>query len=71
MSARCERHPSQLDNQCAKTRGGTIIVNGPMGVIGITKLSSFTAGFILILITLIIVLNLINSRAGRAIKAVR
>ncbi len=51
--------------------GGTIIVNGPMGVIGITKLSSFTAGFILILITLIIVLNLINSRAGRAIKAVR
>ncbi len=51
--------------------GGTIIMNGPMGVIGITKLSSFTAGFILILITLIIVLNLINSRAGRAIKAVR
>jgi branched-chain amino acid transport system permease protein len=51
--------------------GGTIIMNGPMGVIGITKLSSFTAGFILILITLIFVLNLINSRAGRAIKAVR
>lgn len=51
--------------------GGTIIMNGPMGVIGITKLSSFTAGFILVLITLVIVLNLINSRAGRAIKAVR
>ncbi len=51
--------------------GGKVILNGPMGAVGITKLSSFTAGFILILITLFIVLNLINSRAGRAIKAVR
>ncbi len=51
--------------------GGKIIMNGPMGVVGITKLSTFTAGFILILITLFIVLNLVNSRAGRAIKAVR
>ncbi len=51
--------------------GGKIILNGPMGAVGITKLSSFTAGFILVLIALIIVLNLIDSRAGRAIKAVR
>ena len=50
---------------------GRIIVNGPVGASGITKLSSFTAGFILILITLFIVLNLIKSRAGRAILAVR
>ena len=58
-------------NELKLDEGGTIIMNGPMGVIGITKLSSFTAGFILVLITLVIVLNLINSRAGRAIKAVR
>ena len=50
---------------------GRIIINGPVGASGITKLSSFTAGFILILITLFIVLNLINSRTGRAILAVR
>lgn len=51
--------------------GGKVILSGPMGAIGITKLSTFTAGFILILISLVIVLNLINSRAGRAIMAVR
>ncbi|MDR2606557.1 MAG: branched-chain amino acid ABC transporter permease [Oscillospiraceae bacterium] len=50
---------------------GRIIINGPVGAAGITKISSFTAGFILILITLLIVQNLINSRTGRAILAVR
>ena len=35
------------------------------------KLSSFVSGSILILITLFIILNLINSRSGRAIMAVR
>jgi len=51
--------------------GGKIIINGPMGISGITKISTFAAGFILILITLVIVLNLIHSRAGRAIMALR
>ncbi|MDR1560055.1 MAG: branched-chain amino acid ABC transporter permease [Clostridiales bacterium] len=50
---------------------GRVIINGPVGASGITKLSSFTAGFLLILITLFIVQNLVNSRAGRAILAVR
>lgn len=51
--------------------GGRMIINGPMGIAGIDKLSTFTAGFILILVTLFIVLNLVNSRAGRAIMALR
>lgn len=51
--------------------GGKVILNGPMGAIGIQRLATFTAGFILILITLFIVLNLVNSRSGRAIMAVR
>ncbi|MGB4610467.1 MAG: branched-chain amino acid ABC transporter permease, partial [Saccharofermentanales bacterium] len=51
--------------------GGKVILNGPMGAIGITKLSTFNAGFVLILISLFVVLNLINSKSGRAIKAVR
>ena len=50
---------------------GRIIINGPVGAPGITRLSTFTAGFILILITLAVVLNLVNSRTGRAILAVR
>ena len=51
--------------------GGTVIMQGPMGAVGVSKLSTFTAGFILIIVTLVIVLNLIHSRSGRAIMAVR
>ena len=51
--------------------GGVAIIKGPMGAVGVTKLASFTAGFILILITLAVVQNLVNSRSGRAIMALR
>ena len=51
--------------------GGRVIINGPAGVSGIPKLATFTAGFILILITLFVILNLVHSRTGRAILAVR
>ncbi len=50
---------------------GTVIMNGPMGAVGIPKLATFASGFILIMVTLFIVLNLQNSRSGRAIMAVR
>ena len=50
---------------------GNIVINGPMGAIGVKKLASFEAGFILVLFTLVVVLNLINSRSGRAIMAIR
>lgn len=50
---------------------GTIILNGPQGITGTPKDASFTVGVILILITLFVVLNLINSRDGRAIKSIR
>ena len=50
---------------------GTILLNGPNGAKGVKTISTFTAGFILVLITLAVVLNLVNSRAGRAIKATR
>lgn len=50
---------------------GTLIVNGPIGATGIAKISTFDMGFALILFTLFVVLNLVNSRAGRAIMACR
>lgn len=50
---------------------GLVIINGPMGAVGITKLSSFIAGFILIIFVLTVTLNLIRSRSGRAIMAIR
>jgi len=49
----------------------TMLVDGAKGAVKVKPISTFTAGFILVLITLVVVLNLINSRAGRAIKACR
>lgn len=64
-------HVSILSQSFTLAEGGSMIINGPMGVSGVQKLSSFTAGVLLILVTLFIVLNLINSRTGRAVMAVR
>jgi branched-chain amino acid transport system permease protein len=50
---------------------GKMLISGPQGITGITKCSTFLAGVILLLITLFIVLNLINSRDGRAIMSIR
>lgn len=50
---------------------GTVIVNGPQGITGTPQDSTFLIGFIMILITLFIVLNLIHSRDGRAIMSIR
>lgn len=50
---------------------GTVILNGPQGITGVPKCSTFLIGVILILITLFIVLNLIDSRDGRAIMSIR
>ena len=51
--------------------GGKYIINGPLGATGIQKIATFPMGFVLVLFTLFVVLNLINSKEGRAIKAVR
>lgn len=51
--------------------GGKVIIKGAQGITGTPKVATFTIGFILVLITLFIVLNMINSRTGRAIMAIR
>ena len=69
-----DEHGMQLSFLSDKTdlaEGGKLIIAGPMGIGGITKLSTFTIGFVLVMITLVIVFNLVNSRSGRAIKAIR
>ena len=53
------------------TPGGTAIIKGAQGATGTEKLASFGAGFILVMLTLVIVLNLVRSRAGRAVMAIR
>jgi branched-chain amino acid transport system permease protein len=51
--------------------GGKAIIKGAQGTVGIQRIATFTAGFILIMVALVIVLNLVRSRTGRAIIAVR
>lgn len=51
--------------------GGEVLINGPQGITGTPQDSTFTIGIVLIVITLIIVLNMIHSRDGRAIMAIR
>lgn len=50
---------------------GRMLLNGPMGATQVQRISTFTAGFILILLTLFIVQNIMNSKQGRAIMACR
>ena len=51
--------------------GGEVLIKGPQGITGNPRVASFTIGVILILITLFIVQNVINSRTGRAVMAIR
>ena len=62
-----------LQNEAALhlSENGKAILKGPMGFTSNAKLASFTAGFILILIALTVTLNLVHSRSGRAIMALR
>lgn len=64
-------HMSLLSDKTDLAEGGKLLISGPMGIGGIQKISTFTAGFLLILLTLVVVFNLVNSRAGRAIMAIR
>lgn len=64
-------HFSLLEQKFELGEGGKMIINGPIGVSGVSKLSTFTAGFLLVLVTLLLVLNLMHSRTGRAVMAVR
>ena len=64
-------HFSLLSDTTDLSENGTLIIGGPMGIGGIQKISTFTAGFILVMITLVVVFHLVNSRAGRAIMAIR
>ena len=51
--------------------GGEILIKGAQGITGTPQAATFTIGVILVLITLFIVMNLVHSRTGRAIMAIR
>lgn len=50
---------------------GKMLINGALGISGTPKDSTFIIGFIVLLITMIILYNFINSRTGRAVMCIR
>ncbi|MGE4276180.1 MAG: branched-chain amino acid ABC transporter permease [Lawsonibacter sp.] len=58
-------------NDLHLAQDGIVIIKGAQGATGTQTIATFTAGFVLILIALAVVLNLIHSRSGRAIMAIR
>lgn len=64
-------HVSFVNNHIEMGAEGRMLISGAMGATGIDRCSTFTAGTILVLIALILVFNLINSKTGRAIMACR
>lgn len=50
---------------------GVIIIKGAQGITGTPTDSNFTIGVVMLLITLFVVINLVHSRTGRAIMAIR
>lgn len=64
-------HISLLEDTTELAEGGKLVIAGPMGMGGIQKISTFSAGFVLVMVTLAVVFNLVNSRSGRAIMAIR
>lgn len=62
---------SFVNNNIELSSKGVMIVKGATGAVVTNKLSSFTAGIVLIIITLFVIYNLLYSKHGRAILATR
>lgn len=63
-------HATISSNGIVLGEGGQVIISGAMGISG-RRISTFTMGFVLVLVALIIIQNLVRSRAGRAIMSIR
>lgn len=50
---------------------GKLLIKGALGITGVPKTSTFEIGFVIVMITLLVSLNLVRSAKGRAIMAIR
>ena len=62
---------SFIENKLNLSKNGKVLMGGPIGASGTERIATFTVGVILILITLFIIFNLMDSKNGRAIMAAR
>lgn len=64
-------HFAFVNNNIDLAEGGRMIISGPMGTTAVNRISTFTAGTILVILSLFLVYNVIDSKRGRAIEACR
>lgn len=64
-------HFSFITNQVEMTKGGKMLINGPIGATATDRISTFTMSVIVLIVTLIIIFNFINSKYGRSVMATR
>ncbi len=64
-------HFSFVEDTTGTLPTGRMIINGPSGLSGNMRISTFTAGFVLIMIALFVIYRLLESKQGRAIMACR
>ena len=50
---------------------GKMLINGPQGITGTPRQSTFTIAVLLLILALVVTHNFVNSRTGRAVKAIR
>ena len=50
---------------------GKMLINGPQGITGTPRQSTFTIAVVLLILALVVTHNFVNSRTGRAVKAIR
>lgn len=64
-------HFSMKSAEALNMTGGSMILNGPQGTVSVSKIATFPAGILLVVFALFVVLNLVNSKTGRAVTAIR
>ena len=50
---------------------GTLLINGAQGITGTPRQATFLIGVLLVIFALVVTFNFVNSRTGRAVKAIR
>ena len=64
-------HFSFITNTVTLGTGGKMLINGPIGATATERISTFTVGVILLIITILIIFHFINSKYGRSVMATR
>lgn len=65
-------HFSLKDAMSLKLDGqGTVILNGAQGITGTPNDANFTVAFFIVLLTLVVIMTFVDSKAGRAVTAIR